>query len=215
MNKIIKLTLFLIIISLLYFMGQYGGWWDGMFSPAPEVKIETPQPRSPSIVIETSKLTGWIDQKKTWQIEAERIWQTAEGNIVHFEKIKEGIIFSVEDKQVLFQAGWARWERMRGVLYIGGDVEAKTDDKVFVSKEIIMNHRKEELISEGAIQVTGKNMLIKAGSMKLSLQKDELLLEKGIELNQDNDQVKAKGIIYNLETEEYELIEPEGVILQL
>lgn len=215
MNKIIKLALYLVAILLIFLMGQYGGWWDGMFSQTPVAEIETPQPKNPSIVIETSKLTGWIDQKKTWQIEAERIWQTAEGNIVHFEKITEGIIFSVEDKQVVFKAGWARWERLQGVLFIGGDVEAKTDDKVFVSKEIIMNHRKEELISEGAIQVTGKNILIKAGSMKLSLQKDELLLENGIELHQDNDQVKAKGVIYNLETEEYEMIEPEGVILQL
>ena len=51
--------------------------------------------------------------------------------------------------------------------------------------------------------------------MRVDLEKEELLLEGDVELVQNKDRVRAKGLIYNLKDEQYRLVEPGGITLNL
>lgn len=216
MDRKLLIYFYILVIILLGTLGYFGGWWDGLFTKKEIPTPTTPtQPLTPEMNVFQTKLTGWDEQKKAWEIEASRIWQTNNGSIIYFEDISNGIIFSVDDKTVKFTAKWARFEKWRRMLFFGGDFEAYMDDKIFTTKEGVMDYKKQEILCDSEIKVKGDNLSISAGKLKIYLEQEEFLLEKNVELIQDNDRVNAQGIKYNLKTEEFELIEPEGVILNL
>ena len=97
------------------------------------------------MVISQTKLVGWDEQKKTWEVEADRIWQTANGLQVYFEKISQGVIFSVKDQRVSFEAGWVRWEKPSNQMFIGGGMQAHLEQGFFTTTEAVMIYNKQEL----------------------------------------------------------------------
>lgn len=205
----------LIFVIIVVVLGYFGGWWDGIFHQTPVVIEKPTQPITPGITMSKTKLTGWDQEQKSWEIEADRIWQTTNGSIVHFENIRNGIIFSVEGKTVTFKAGWARFEKWQRLLFVGGNLEAYLDEKQFTTSEALMDYGRQKMIFNHQIKVTGDNLLIQAGRLEIDLVNEELLLENNAELIQDNDRVNAKGLKYSLKTEQFELLEPEGVTLSL
>jgi LPS export ABC transporter protein LptC len=195
-------------------MGYCGDWWDGILSQKPPVSA-APQPVTPEYLITQSKLAGWDNHHKTWEVEAEKIWQTTNGNIIYFEKISHGVIFSVEGEKVTFQAKWARWEKMLNQLIIGGNLSAEVDRKKIQADELTMQYNSNTLYSSGKIVVRGHNLLMKAGAMNLNINDEVLNLSKGIEFNQDGDSLHAEGIRFDLKNEQFDLIKPKGVTLNL
>jgi LPS export ABC transporter protein LptC len=211
MKLLFKRILPVLIFLSVIFIGHFGGWWDGFFtntSPANSLK-----PAVPSIDMSKTKFVGWDKGKKSWEIEAHRIWQSSDGNLVYFKKITHGVAFSLKDKRVDFTAAWARWERLGQLLYLGGGLEAKVDDSIVNTAEAVVNYRTEELTSSTAVRLTDKDRVVTANTMRINLSKEEMILEGDVVLIQKRDQVKADGVIFYNKEETFELIGPKGVLI--
>jgi LPS export ABC transporter protein LptC len=214
MKKWMSRCLPLVIVVLIAVMGYYGGWWTGIFSKKQTVPVK-PQPAAPEFLITQSKLAGWDNHRKTWEVEAEKIWQTANGGTIYFEKISHGVIFSVKGERVTFQAKWARWEKIFNQLTIGGGLSAEVDGKKLQTDQLLMQYNSDTLFSPGEIVVRGKNLLMKAGAMSLTLKDEILNLNKGVEFSQNGNNLRSEGVRFDLKNEQFDLIEPEGVTLNL
>ncbi|HOP74231.1 MAG TPA: LPS export ABC transporter periplasmic protein LptC [Bacillota bacterium] len=212
MKRLVIPIIWILATTLVAVLGHYGGWWE---EPPTSDPVAKPQPVAPDMIIRQSKLVGWDGSQKTWEVKAERIWQTNGGNQIYFENISEGIIFSLEGKEVAFQSKWARWEKFFKSLYIGGNLQARVEDKILTTEEVVMRYDTEIIHSSRPVTVTGKNLKMTAGSMQLDLKNEMLILDNGVELEQNGDSLRSKGVRYNLKTEEFELVEPEGVVLSL
>lgn len=203
-------TVLVLILGLT--LGYFGGWWDGIFQ-----KDDPPQPKlspaGPGIDISEVKLVNWDKQKKEWEIRAKRIWQTVEGNLVYFENIEEGVAYSVKNQNVKFKAGWARWEKIRGKLYIGGGIEAGLDKGNFSTSEAEVNFRTQEMICNQPVQLNREDLFVKAKTMRINFSKEELFLEGDVELIQNNNLIRSSGLVYNLKEEKFHLVEPREVTL--
>lgn len=206
----------LIFLGMIIALGYLGGWWDMIGTEltsvdvAPE-KQSTPVP--PAIVIDSPILTGWDDCKKSWEIEASKIWQTSNGSQFHFENIRNGVIYSVKDKRVEFLAGWARLERNRSELFLGGGLEAKIDEAIVKTSEGMMNYKQEEVFCPKEVVYQENDTMIKAQKMTIHLKKDEFLLEGDVQFIEKKDQMKADGLLYNSKEKKYYLIGPREIIL--
>lgn len=212
MKQLVIPIIWIVVTVLVAVLGHYGGWWEG---PPPADSVASPRPVAPDMLVRQSKLSGWDGSQKTWEVKAERIWQSNGGNQIYFENISDGIIFSVKGNQVAFQATWARWEKFSKSLYVGGKLQARVEDKILTTEEMVMRYDTEMIHSSRPITVTGKKLKMTAGSMQLDLKNELLVLDNGVEFVQDGDSLRSKGIRYNLKTEEFELVEPEGVVLSL
>ena len=210
-NRLIKYAAFIVVIIL----GWIGGWWDNLCGKVTLPKKLPSNPAVPSINLQRTKLIGWDNHKKTWIIEAQRIWQSPEGNIIYFENISKGIIFSIEDREAHFKAAWARFEKPWATLHIGGGLEVTVDKHVFKTSDVTMRYNNQEISCEHPVSLTGPEVRIHAQKMKYDLAKEEVLLEGDVELAQDQDLVSTKALIYNLKDERYQLIEPGGITLNL
>jgi lipopolysaccharide export system protein LptC len=209
-------TLTIIFIVLVIGLGWMGGWWDIIRDELWLHSVDSTKPLRPdppSIVITRPRLIGWQDYKKSWEIEALRIWQSAEGNRIHFQKIINGVVFSVKDKRVDFSAEWARLEKASSDLYLGGGLEAKIDQGGFTTSEGVMNYKREELLCPKEVIYTENDTLIKAQKMIIKFSKDEILMEGDVELIEKKDQMKANGLLYNTKEKKYYLIDPKGITL--
>ncbi|HBE76741.1 MAG TPA: hypothetical protein DDW65_03005 [Firmicutes bacterium] len=211
MKGLKRLLPFIIGLTILM-MGYYGGWWD-YFLKRSSTPATTLKPAVPSIDIIKSKLAGWDKEKKSWEIEADRIWQTEDGSYVYFHKITHGVAYSVKDKRIDFTAGWARWERMKEMLYLGGNLEAKVDDITMKTVAAVLNYRTEKLTSDTGVQYNRKEAWATAQSIRVNFSEEEVTLEGDLVLVQNNDHITADGLIYNQKTETYHLIGPKGVMI--
>jgi LPS export ABC transporter protein LptC len=203
------MTFFAIFIVIV--MGYFGGWWDDFFihsSTANSLK-----PAVPSIEMSQTKLTGWEKGKKRWEIEAQKILQSTDGNFVYFQKITNGVAFSDKNKRVDFTAGWARWERIPELLYLGGGFEARVDDGTVNTEEALISYRTEELNSSTAVCLTQKDSSATAKTMRINFSKEEIILEGDVIILQKKDQVTAEGVIFNQKDETYQLIGPKEVTI--
>jgi LPS export ABC transporter protein LptC len=205
-----KVVPFLILVIILA-MGYFGGWWDGFFSG--RSTTNSLKPAVPSIDMLQTRITGWDKGKKTWEIEARRMWQSADGNLIYFQKITHGIAFSVKNKRVEFKAGWARWEKMSEMLYLGGGLEATVDNSTMNTEAAVLNYRTEELNSTSAVRMTQNDSWATAKTMRINFSKEEIVLEGDVDLVQKEDQVTADGLIYNQKDETFQLIGPKGVTI--
>jgi len=213
-NRLMVLTIISLLLTAL--LGYYGGWWEGITQKPVLLGEKLVRPRETAeITVYKTRLVGWEGRQKTWEIEADRIWQATGGGVIYFEEITNGLIYSVRGERVPFKAGWARWEKWRRMLLIGGGLEAEIDGKIFTTAEIAMSYNEQELRCDRGIKVNGPDLTIKAGSMRLDLEKEEMNLGGGVELAQKSDRITAKGIKYSLKNEEFELIIPKGVTLSL
>lgn len=201
------------IIVVVITIGCFGGWWDG-FWPKP-VSNPLPKPALPGLVMNRTELTGWDNGQKVWLIKAGKIWQSNDSNFVYFEKISDSVIFSVKERRVDFSAGWARWEKYRNELVIGGNIQARITEGVLSTPEAVMSFPNHELACRNGVNFNGKDLTMKAAVVRLNFDKEELYLEGGVELAQKDNQIKAGALIYSLKDEQYRLEEPEGVLLKL
>ena len=192
-------------------MGYFGGWWDDFFIQ--RSSTNSLKPAVPSIDMIQTQLVGWDKGKKTLEIEAGRIWQSADGNFVYFQKISHGIAFSVKDKRVEFKAGWARWEKMHELLYLGGGLEATVDNSTMYTEAAVLNYHTEELNSTSTVRMTQKDAWATAQTMRINFSKEEIDLEGDVTLVQKQDRVTADGLIYNQKDETFQLIGPKGVTI--
>jgi LPS export ABC transporter protein LptC len=196
-------------------LGCWGGWWDGLFIPGKAVKQTHSQPANQGENLYQTKLVGWNDRQKVWEIEADHIWQSTDQNITYFNKVSSGVIFSVKGKRVTFHAGWARWEKSWANLYIGGNIVVYVDKYQFVTKEVVMRYHKQELTCVHPVKLTGPHTVVRAQKMTIKPDEEEVKLEGDVSLEQNEDLVTTKALIFNLKEESYQLIEPGGIILNL
>ncbi len=211
MNGIAKRVFPFLSLFFIAIVGHLGGWWD--ISSAISQKIQPNKPMDPGIDMETTKLTGWDQNKKSWEIEAGRMWQSADGNIVYFQRIPHGVAFSVKNERVEFRAAWARWERIPEMLYIGGGLEAKVTDCRVKTKEAVIEYRKEMMTSETAVRLYQKDTLITANRLQINLSKEEMDLEGNVIFIQNNHRFMAEGIQFYHKDETYQLINPKGATI--
>jgi LPS export ABC transporter protein LptC len=201
-------------------LGWLGGWWDELYKqfaapkPVPSVPASTPSAVWGENLYQT-KLVGWNNQKKVWEIEADHIWQSKDQNIIYFKNINSGVIFSVKGKRATFKAGWARWEKSWSNLYMGGKLVVWVDQYQFVTREVVMRYATQELTCEHPVKLTGPHTLVRAQKMSMKIDKEEIKLEGDVRLTQNEDVVTTKALIFNLKTESYQLIEPGGIIINL
>ncbi|HBF37491.1 MAG TPA: hypothetical protein DDW50_09245 [Firmicutes bacterium] len=211
MNLIFRRILPFLIILGIAGMGYFGGWWD--IASVISQPISSGRPRVPSINMMKTKLTGWDQDKKSWEIEARRIWQSADGNIVYFQKISRGVAFSMKNERVDFIAGWARWERIPEILYIGGGLEAKVSDCMVKTKEAEINYRNEVLTTSAGVQMTQQDTQVTAKSLEIRLAEEQMILEGDVVLVQNNNRVTANGMKFYHRDQTYQLIDPKGVTI--
>ena len=195
-------------------IGWYGGWWDG-FRPGKTVSKSIPKPPAPQLQVARTELTGWDNGSKTWEIRADRIWQDNQGDILNFERISDGVIFSVKERRVDLKAGWARFEKFTNRLFIGGGITARIREGTLETPEAVMNFRSGEMLCRQGVSFRGQDAVMQAARITVNFEREELHLEGGVELSQNGHSLKAAGVIYNLKTEEYRLIEPRGVTINL
>ncbi len=194
-------------------MGYFGGWWDNILikkTPQPTVNLK---PAVPSIDMTQTQLTAWSEEKKDWEIEAERIWQSVDGNYIYFQKIEKGIAYSVKDRRVDFTAGWARWEKIREQLFLGDGLEARVEGSVILTNEATINYRTEEMICPGEVHLSKKDGWTTAKTMKIDFKKEEMFLEGDVVIVQKEDQATADGVIYNFDDEKFKLVGPKEVFI--
>lgn len=206
-NRII----FIIGFILLLIVGYFGGWWDALFIKYP--LSQTSKSAVPGVKMTKTRLTGWDNEKKKWDVSAQRIWQSTDGNFIHFRNINQGVAYSVEGKDIEFKAGWARWERIPEILYLGGGIEARFEDTVILTEDGTLNYRTEEMNCPHEVKMTRKDSRVTGKTLKVKFPKDEMLLQGNVILIQNKDQVTADGIMYNLKDESYQLINPKGVTI--
>ena len=212
-NNLTRIGLIIAAVGV-FILGSFGGWWKG-YEPKATV-MDKPNPLlTPKFKIYQTQLTGWDNEKKAWEIEAEKVWQSEDGNLVYFEDITKGVIYSVKKKRVDFTAGWARWEKLRRELYIGNGFQATIDKGVLVTAEAVMKFRTEEMICAQAVDYQDSDSLMKAKRMKINFLKEELFLDGDVQLTQAKDVVRANGLTYSLKKKIYRLKEPQGVTLHL
>ncbi len=210
-----KMLTVLFIMSFVL-LGYFGGWWDTLWAELwtrPGASIVAPKPDPPAIVISQPQLTGWDDLKKTWQIEAERIWQSSKGNTFHFTKILNGVVFSAKDERIEFSAGWGRLEKSSSDLYIGGELEAIIGEGRFKTAEAFMNYKREELLCPNDVIYIENEMVIQAQKMEIQYSKDEILLEGDVQLFEKRDLMTADGLLYNTKEKKYYMIHPKEITL--
>ncbi|TCL62215.1 LPS export ABC transporter protein LptC [Hydrogenispora ethanolica] len=210
LNKLLSLGLVLLIWGL----GYFGGWWDFIVSP----KNITDQPQSsakPRMMIHKNTISGWDNHQKAWQIKAENIWQVADGSIIYFETISEGVIFSVAGERLHFTAGWVRWEKPHGRLYFGDGLTVSLRDGTLKTPEAILDYRNQIIRSEKKIQFCGAELSLSAQKMQADINKEELVLEGDVELEQQGDRIQAQGLFYDLKEKRYELQNPKEMTIHL
>ncbi len=212
-----KQLLIKIIIGLLFiYLGWLGGWWDELIKATPTKAIQiNPDANVPGLVLQDTKVTGWDELQKNWEIEAARIWQFSSGAEVHFQKIKNGIIYSLRGERVRFQADWGRWERLGKKLHIGGQITAFVEKGQFLTNSAVMYYEKEEMLFQKKVQFIGEKVSIKADTMRLNFAKDKLLLKGTVDMLKDDYHIKAEAFDYDLNKKDYQLLRPEGVTLYL
>jgi lipopolysaccharide export system protein LptC len=208
--------LVLIFLSIVISLGYLGGWWEEMIGEifsknAPPAGLSQSEP--PALVIIRPRLTGWEDNKKSWEIEAEKIWKSNNNHQYHFKDIRNGVVFSVKDKRVDFVAGWARLKRNRSELYLGGGLEARIDDASLKTAEGMLNYKQEEMECPQEVVYQENNTIIKARKMIVRLKNDEIFLEGNVQLFEKKDQMKADGLLYNTKEKKYYLITPQEILL--
>lgn len=207
-----------VFVVMFFALGHLGGWWDEigaeLFSKKGAMPVRT-EPNPPSIVIVQPKLTGWEEQQKSWEIEAENIRQesTNDRSRYYFENIKNGVVFSVKEKRVDFTAGWAHLERNRSEIILGGGLEAKIDEAIIKTSEGIMNYKQEEMVCPKPVIYQKEKTIIKARKMFIHLKKDEIVLEGDVQFFENKDSMKAEGLLYNTKEKKYYLISPREIIL--
>ena len=201
-------------IVMIVILGFAGGWWGEVVQelhPQAKTGVSPSATTPPSLVIHQSKLMGWQDNKRTWEIEASKIGQTGDKNRIYFEKIRRGVIFSVEDKRVDFTAGWADWDQIRNQLTIGAGIEATTDQGRFETAEAVVDYRTQRLSCPHSVIYTEKDMVLIAQTMQLDMNQEEYILEGDVQLGHERDSLQAGKVIYNAKTQQYRLEQP-GVI---
>ncbi len=206
--------LFLLTIFMIWLAGNYGGWWEFIRNPNLEPLKPVPVSKPKMVVLDTA-ITGWDDHQKTWEIKAAKMWESSDGNIIHFETISEGIIYSVKGNKVTFQAGWARWEKLKNELYIGDGLTAQLAEGSFVTPEAVMNYQSQIIRSEKGIHFDGDEIKLTAQTMEANIDLEQLLLEGNVQLEQGKDHLSAQGVFYDLKNKRYELRKPKGVTLNL
>ncbi len=209
-----KLATIVFMTVGIYVAGRYGGWWD-LIGQAPNLPSRPPPPNVPGISIRGSSLIGWDDHQKAWEIKAEKIWQTSDGNLVYFETITEGVIFSVKGERVTFTAGWARWEKHRSQLTIGKGLTADFKDGTFTTSEAVMDYQTEVISSEKGIRYVGDEVTVTAAKMRANVDQEELYLEGQVMLVQDGDEIHSRALTYYSKQKRFEVHEPEEVTLNL
>ena len=208
-----KIIIAMIVIGIIG-LGQLGGWWDVLIR---EIKPGRPSsgPRNyqPKPALETaeSRLTGWKDRQKLWEIEADRIWQYDHGNQVFFENIHHGVVFSVKDKRVDFSAGSARWERYQSLLYIEGGLKAQTEEGFFSASRAAMNYKTQEMVCPEGVLYTEAGTQLIAKSLRIDLANEDFYLTGDVVFTQKDAIIKAGGMIYNYNTKQYQITNPEGI----
>jgi lipopolysaccharide export system protein LptA len=207
-----KIIIAVIIIGIIG-LGQLGGWWDELLrqiqpgrTPKPKIYQQTP-----SLVTTKTRLTGWKDRQKLWEIEADRIWQNDSGNQVFFENIHHGIVFSVKDKRVDFSAGSARWERYQSLLYIEDGLDAQTDQGAFSTSRATMNYKSQEMVCPEGVLYTEKDTQLIAKSLRIDFANEDFYLTGDVVLSQKDALIKAGGMVYNYNNKQYLLTNPEGI----
>jgi LPS export ABC transporter protein LptC len=203
------------MVLVIILMGYWGGWWDELFRQGSVSKAAPKAAVTSGDNLYQTKLVGWNDRKKVWEIEADHIWQSADQNIIYFKKVHSGVIFSVKGKRATFHAGWARWEKPWSKLYIGGQLVVQIDQYQFVTKEVEMRYTNQELTCVHPIKLTGPHTVVRAEKMSLQMEREEVKLEGNVRLMQNEDVVTTKALNFNLKEESYQLIEPGGIILNL
>jgi LPS export ABC transporter protein LptC len=212
--KLQRLAIIILIAGGIYVAGCYGGWWD-LIGQAPDLPSQPPQPNVPGISIRGSSLIGWDDHQKAWEIKAEKIWQTSDSNLVYFETITEGVIFSVKGERVTFTAGWARWEKHRSELTIGKGLTANFKDGTFTTPEAVMNYQTQVISSEKGIRYVGDEVTVTAAKLRANVDQEELHLEGQVVLLQDGDEIHSRALTYYSKQKRFEVHEPEGITLNL
>jgi hypothetical protein len=209
-KKIIVAAIVIVIIGL----GQLGGWWDGLLReiwPGRGSQRTQIYQQTPALESTKTRLTGWKDRQKLWEIEADRIWQSDNGNQVYFENILHGVVFSVKDKRVDFSAGSARWERYQSLLYINDGLDGQTDQGFFSTSRATVNYKAQEMICPEGILYTENDTELVAKSLRIDFANEEFLLEGNVVFTQKDAIIKAGGMIYNYNTKQYQLMNPEGI----
>jgi len=195
-------------------LGFWGGWWDEIFR-LDSTKVSTEPGIVPGIVMNNIKVSGWNGLKKTWQIQARKVWQGTDNVQVHFEKVTQGVVYSIRNERLDFTSGWVRLEKFRNELYFGGGVRAKINKGNFISESAVMNYKTQEIAFNQKVSFKGSNYLMKANKMHLNLELEEMKLEGNVFLEQTDSEVRADSLKYYLKEEQYFLEKPEGVFLNL
>lgn len=206
----LKLATLLVVAGL----GYWGGWWDQLFHNAPPAHAIL-QPTDPELRSFRTKLDGWNDHQRTWEVTAEQIWQSANASLIYFEEVSRGLIFAMDGKSIVFKGDWARWEKRRNRLVLGGNLEVRFDDKRLTTAELQMECHTGKLIAPGEVVISGNDLVIKAGYMIMDLQTERVRLEQGVKWVQRGDRLQAKGLEVDFRNDRFELIEPEGLFLTL
>ena len=202
------------LIIAFVLVGWYGGWWDGLW-PGKTTGIIGPKSPAPDIQVARTQLDGWDNGQKIWEIRAGKIWQGNEGGNLNFEEIANGVIFSVKERRVDFRARWARFEKYSNRLFIGGGITARIHEGTLKTSGAVMNFQTGEMVCQQEVRFQGKEAMMKAARITVNFEREELNLEGGGELVQNGDSLRAGGVLYNLKTDEFRLVEPEGVTIRL
>lgn len=211
-----KYSLGVLIFLAFIAIGHYGGWWDGIIHPVRTLPAPTVAPvLPPGMVMRETKLIGWDEEKKAWEIEAKQIWQSSDGGTIHFEQIRRGVIYSVKQKEVRFKAGWVRWEKYTRRLFVGGGLEALIEKGTFTTAEAVMEYQTDLMFCNRPVKYIEPDLDMSALKMKIDFKAEELTLEGDVRLRQKDDEIHAEGVIYNQKDEKYRLVQPKGVTLSL
>ena len=195
-------------------LGLWGGWWDEIIKPS-EIKVSTNSGIVPEVAMNNIRVSGWSGTKKTWQVEARKVWQEINSFQVYFEKVTKGVVYSVRGQRLDFDAKWVRLDKFRNELNFGGGIHAKIDKGKFISESAIMNYKTQEINFKQKVTFKAPEYTMKADRMQLNLELEEMKLDGNVYLEQTDCQIRADSFKYYLKEDQYFLEKPEGVFLNL
>lgn len=198
------------IVMAIAGLGYLAGWWDHLLG-SPPTAHHIPITFQPELRSFRSKLDGWNDHQRIWEVAAEQIWQSTNDGSIHFETISRGLIFLENGRSLIFRGDWACWEKNYNRLLLGGNLDLRFDGNQLTTAELCMDYHKQILTASGDVVIRGEDLWLRAGRMIMDLPAGRIRLEQEVKWIQRGNELRGHSLEIDWVKERFELIEPEGL----
>lgn len=213
-GKLKKILLTVIGIILFLWAGYFGGWWDMFLGRNRDLGLDSAR-LGKDLILQESHLVGWDNFEIVWEMDAEEIWQEMNGNMIYFKNIMNGAVYMDDDDVAYIAADTARWERLNRRLYVNGNIMVEIDEMTFFTEQLVVQYSDDKIFCPQPLTASSNDKTMIANSAELDWDKEVFILRGDVEFTLENDKCLAEGLLFYYKKDEFELIEPKEVLLEI